>query len=533
MASSSGSLTTLALDMAWSLWDELGVTGTLRKHEDQALDLEPMILFAAWLADRYDRRLWEEVVDWCSAQHEFVNVARLRRLYGMTDREVQLAFGVLAAAVNANAPRAGWPYPSAPVQAGMSGKSRPPELERPALLQLRIRALFGVTSRAEVVRLLLVAGGRRWTASGLAWSAGFSKVNVASVLEAFRSISMVHVEESGMQRIYRLARAEELLGTDERPGLLQPVPAFQPDWTSRFAVAVALVKHEHADATDDFTLFREIDEPLRALGLITVAPRPSAQEPQLLQWGEHVMRYWSGEDEEQLQLDTLCYSVVKGSTGVFEVTVHEPGNPPYILQPFTPLYQGEVLDWRNDTHAARRHLAAQLRWHASIAAGNPSHDRLGLDPEANEFAREKLQTLAPGHARVFTGDYIRAWFAERQARSSIGLTLVPDTSTTPEPFESELMIELQPWDRHSPTDWISRLQTSLSTIQQSIWERKPEVIADGDRKAHIKLDSYAHGVQDANRHAMTLLRRHTPRAGLIEGHYTVTAKSRRRPTSSM
>lgn len=423
MTSSNHPLANLALDMAWSLWDELGVTGTVRRHQDQAVDLEPLILFAAWLGDRCDRRLWEEVVDWCSAQHEFVNVARLKRLYSATDPEVQPAFARLAAAVNANAPRAGWPYASAPVQTGRSEKSRPPELERPALLQLRLRALFGVTSRAEVLRLLLVAGGRRWTASGLAWNAAFSKVNVASVLEAFRSISIVHVEESGTQRIYRLARADELLGTHEQPGLLHPVPAFQPDWASRFAVALSLVKHEHADASDDFTLFRELDEPIRTLGLITVAPRPSVQEPQLLRWGEHVMRYWSGEDDDQLQLDTLCYAVVRASTGAFEVTVHEPKQL-YMLQPFTPLHQGEVLDWKSDTPAARLHLAAQLRWHASMAAGDLSAHRLGSDPEANEFAREKLQTIAPGTLRVFTGDYIRAWFAERKARSSIGLTLV-------------------------------------------------------------------------------------------------------------
>lgn len=518
--------------MAWSLWNELGVTGTLRRHQDQAVDLEPLILFTAWLAGQRDRRLWEEVVDWCSAQHELVNVARLRRLYGTAGGEVQSAFGVLAAAVNANTPRAGWPYASTIGVAGGSGKSQPPELERPALLQLRLRALFGVTSRAEVIRLLLVAGGRRWTASGIAWSAGFSKVNVASVLEAFRSVSMVHVEEAGLQRIYRLGRADELLGTDERPGLLQPVPAFQPDWTSRFAIAVALIKHEHADAQDDFTLLREIEEPLKTLGLITVAPRPSVHEPQLLRWGEHVMGYWSGADEDQLRLDTLCYSVVRRSTGTFEVTVHEPSNL-YVLHPSISAHQEEVLDWgQQDTNATRRHLAAQLRSHAWMAGGNPSHDGLGADPKADEFAREKLQNVAPGDLRVFTGDYIRAWFAERQARSRIGLALAPDTPTPPEPFESDLTIELQPWDQHSPTDWMSRLRESLSTIQQSMWERRPEVIQDGDRRALVKLDSYAHGVQDANRQAKALLRRHTRRAGLIEGRYTITAKSRRRPKSS-
>ncbi len=82
-----------------------------------------------------------------------------------------------------------------------------------------------------------------------------------------------------------------------------------------------------------------------------------------------------------------------------------------------------------------------------------------------------------------------------------------------EPFESELTLELAPWDRHTDPDWITNLAASLSTIQRSAWERKPQVVADGERKAHISLDGYAHDVADANEHAEILLRRHTSVAG--------------------
>jgi hypothetical protein len=98
-----------------------------------------------------------------------------------------------------------------------------------------------------------------------------------------------------------------------------------------------------------------------------------------------------------------------------------------------------------------------------------------------------------------------------------------------EPFESEVAIEVAPWDRHADPNWITRLAASLSTIQQSAWERKPQVVADGERKAHISLDGYAHDVADANEHAEILLRRHTPYAGLMEGSYTVMVTSKRRP----
>lgn len=98
-----------------------------------------------------------------------------------------------------------------------------------------------------------------------------------------------------------------------------------------------------------------------------------------------------------------------------------------------------------------------------------------------------------------------------------------------EPFESELTIELVPWARNFPADWMSRLATSLSTIQQTIWERHPNVVGDGQRRAHVSLDGYARDVADANEHAEILLRRHTAVAGLMDGSFTVTATSKPRP----
>jgi hypothetical protein len=81
--------------------------------------------------------------------------------------------------------------------------------------------------------------------------------------------------------------------------------------------------------------------------------------------------------------------------------------------------------------------------------------------------------------------------------------------------ESELMIELEPWAHHIVVDWIARLGASLSTIQQTVWERTPHVVAHAERKAQVSLDGYALDVADANEHAEILLRRHTSFAGLI------------------
>ena len=60
----------LALDLAWSLWSELGVDGVVRRHDWQAIDLEPLIIFTARLIEAEEAArlgLLNEVVDDLSA----------------------------------------------------------------------------------------------------------------------------------------------------------------------------------------------------------------------------------------------------------------------------------------------------------------------------------------------------------------------------------------------------------------------------------------------------------------------------------
>src|ERR1700680_282956 len=88
----------LALDLAWSLWAELGVDGVLRRHDWQAIDLEPLIIFTAHLGDA-DNRLRASTIDWCIANARFVSAFRLRNLADQASPQTRTAFGRYAATV--------------------------------------------------------------------------------------------------------------------------------------------------------------------------------------------------------------------------------------------------------------------------------------------------------------------------------------------------------------------------------------------------------------------------------------------------
>jgi hypothetical protein len=127
----------LARDLLWSLWAELGVDGAPRRHDWQAIDIEPLIVMTAMAGDS---RLKSRTADWCAANRLHLSAPRLSRFGRLLGQATSSSFERYAAAMRHGA------RPRRP--------SLVPDLRRPSLIQLRLRALVGVTPRAVVLRLL-------------------------------------------------------------------------------------------------------------------------------------------------------------------------------------------------------------------------------------------------------------------------------------------------------------------------------------------------------------------------------------------
>lgn len=222
MQSFSEELDRLLTGLAWSLWTEVGVAGVERNHEHHAIDPEPLILMTAALRDA-DPRLRDESIDWCVRYFTFISKARLRNLLKSQDRATRKAFGDYAATVNANAP-AKWPVPAGvkPRPFTASGKSSA-EFPRPALVRLRMRALFGVGARAELLSTFLGEPSTSKSASELA-AVGFAKRNVAQVLSELQMAGLFHAIPVRNRLYYRLARVDALRT------LADPLPRYFLDW---------------------------------------------------------------------------------------------------------------------------------------------------------------------------------------------------------------------------------------------------------------------------------------------------------------
>jgi len=193
-----------ALDLARSLWAELGVGDAPRRHDWQALDLEPLIVFTACCASS-DGRLRAKTIDWCIANRRYLSTVRLHHF---TRRAAH------------HARRAAERYYLSAVESGARKGQRPaltPDMRRPSLIQLRLRALIGVSARAEILKALLADPQHQRTAASLAASAGYGRVGLVQALDMLTVAGITIGEPLGDRLVYRLSRPAELAQAGERP----------------------------------------------------------------------------------------------------------------------------------------------------------------------------------------------------------------------------------------------------------------------------------------------------------------------------
>lgn len=178
----------LLLRFLWRQWSALGVAGNATADDPWMIDPEALLLFSTVLARR-DVRLFDEILDWLRTNGSWINLQRLSRL--QKERELGDA-SILAAIANhlvRDSAHGKWIiltqkiqsdispdlarplFPGVPVPEAMDveflrrgwqrgpvefrGLSLPPAPDQPANFLIKLRALFGRQSRAEIIAWLL------------------------------------------------------------------------------------------------------------------------------------------------------------------------------------------------------------------------------------------------------------------------------------------------------------------------------------------------------------------------------------------
>lgn len=92
----------LILQFLWRQWSALGVAGHGEAEDDWVIDPEALLIFTATMG-RYDARLFDEVLDWLSVNGQFVNIQRLKTML----KNEQFSGGPVLSAISCTMSRIG------------------------------------------------------------------------------------------------------------------------------------------------------------------------------------------------------------------------------------------------------------------------------------------------------------------------------------------------------------------------------------------------------------------------------------------
>jgi len=278
--SSPADLFALSIEVCWRQWTTLGVSGVKTQESNHVIDPEALIVFTAILGDA-DPRLRDESTDWCVRYGpRLVSTSRLRNLAAL-NRDLG-PLDEYFATVNANSATR-WPteHTPEPRDIVLSEKSKLPTLKKPPpLLRLQLRAMFGVTARAEVLMIFLTSRPSPepfYSASDLQLT-GYSKRNIAFVLDDLSLCELLTSRRSGNRVRYRLS---------ERAHLSKLAPAAAnasvTRWDLRFHLLASILRfaQEHgtgsrlARSVEARKLLKEKESVLEQLDLSA----PTTEEP--------------------------------------------------------------------------------------------------------------------------------------------------------------------------------------------------------------------------------------------------------------
>lgn len=288
------SLRDAALDFAWWQWTQVGVAGRSNITKPQAVDPEALILFTVSIA-RSDPRLFDEVLDWLAQNVRLVSLQRLRNLAKNFPIESNLIEATVAW-VSEQSTAVRWsttPPPRNPPREPLfdpslvslmnepdevfarygylrpavqrSSNSTEPPVKAPAALAFRLRLMFGLGTRAEILRILLGTAPQRHDAAWIADEAGFAKRNVSDALSSLASAGVIRSEWTGNERSFWVHRSEWAR-------LLEP--ALKTDWLPAHrswisilpAVLLALdwLDH-HADGASAYLLASQVRDLIESI----------------------------------------------------------------------------------------------------------------------------------------------------------------------------------------------------------------------------------------------------------------------------
>ena len=246
------------VEFLWRQWSALGVAGHASSDNPRMIDPEALLLFSTHIA-RHDSRLFDEILDWLRLNGSWINLQRLGTLHKderLGDSAVLAAIADLLSMESANhkwkllnrrlearsSAAAGTMqrlFPTIPVfkeadpvflkhglergRVGFRGLSQAPRADQPATFLFKLRALFGMQARAEVMAWLLA--NECGHPAEIARQTGYFRGSIQNVLNDLSVSGHIGSIRIGREKYFSILRQEEW-----RFLLTWPTPNAFPEW---------------------------------------------------------------------------------------------------------------------------------------------------------------------------------------------------------------------------------------------------------------------------------------------------------------
>lgn len=256
------------LRFLWRQWSQLGVAGDVEFKDSWIIDPEALLLFTLDVA-RCDPRLFDEVVDWTVSNGRWVSLQRLKNIADSVGDASKRTLAAVATVIDAYDTKHRWrsisrmatsssergdPFfrdvrgDTFPVvgeadhhfssmgftrqKIALRGLSVAVPMGPSANLLFKLRALFGLSPRAEVAAYLLTHPVGK--ASVIARSAVYSHPSIHDTLEELSQSGLIYTQQRGLYSI-DVPRWHQFLEIES------PLPDWV-EWPRVFAALSALVK---------------------------------------------------------------------------------------------------------------------------------------------------------------------------------------------------------------------------------------------------------------------------------------------------
>ncbi|MCX6842727.1 MAG: hypothetical protein NTX53_10640 [candidate division WOR-3 bacterium] len=226
----------LLLELHWQQWCALGVVGQVEPESHWVLDLEALVVSVSRFGQA-DARLLKRTREWLALNQEWVSTPRLRRIsHAFTpalDPEVLVLVPDLAARGRVKTVR--------------------PVVTQPVLLQLQLRALFGMDARADVFGYLLF--NKSGNSSSIARALYVDQKRVYNILVRWSAAGVVRRAPGGYSLMPDAVPAAVTEARDRTEWL---------NWTTTYLALDRLHESLAKAATDDRYILASLARDVRA-----------------------------------------------------------------------------------------------------------------------------------------------------------------------------------------------------------------------------------------------------------------------------